>query len=52
MVDVHTLCLNMIGNPQRAVLRFPGKKFRLEQASEALQESVREARGAKIFLEG
>ena len=29
-----------------------GKKFPLEQANEAIAESEREGRGAKVFLEG
>ena len=55
---LHTAVLpGLRGNVTRAGLgwaglRCAGKKFPLEQAAEALQESVRDARGGKVFLEG
>ena len=38
--------------PEQLSMDCAGKKFPLDQANEAIEESLREARGGKVFLEG
>lgn len=39
-------------NFEQVSLDCAGKKFPLDQANEAIEESQKEARGGKVFLEG
>lgn len=39
-------------NSEQLYLHCAGRKFPLEQANEAIEESQRQARGGKVFLEG
>ena len=41
-----------IFSSEQLYLYCAGKKFPLEQANEAIEESQRQARGGKVFLEG
>ena len=39
-------------HPEQLSLECVGKKFPLDQANAAIEESQKEARGGKVFLEG